>query len=89
MCVEISIQCKNEDPKLTTPNQSKILTCAVLAEGLHKDEIVLLGELLALLKGDCPTVLQVQLVPDEHNHHVCIGILSSLFQPPIRFRCGV
>jgi len=48
---------------------------------LEEDEAVLLGELLALLGGDGPPVVEVALVADEHDRHVRVRVLPCVLQP--------
>mmetsp|Transcript_34199 Transcript_34199/g.55014 ORF Transcript_34199/g.55014 Transcript_34199/m.55014 type:complete len:261 (-) Transcript_34199:62-844(-) len=51
-----------------------------LRRGLPEDQAVVSCKLRTLFIGDL-TALQVTLVANEHDHHVGVGVLSSLLQP--------
>lgn len=49
--------------------------------GLHENETVFSRESLALFTLDVPASLQIAFVPYQHDDHVGIGMLPSIFQP--------
>ena len=55
--------------------------CRRLGRRLQKDEIMLVRKLLALLHGDCASVIKVRLVADEHDGHVAVAVVPSVVQP--------
>eukprot|EP00290_Baffinella_frigidus_P005168 CAMPEP_0180134656 /NCGR_PEP_ID=MMETSP0986-20121125/10299_1 /TAXON_ID=697907 /ORGANISM="non described non described, Strain CCMP2293" /LENGTH=208 /DNA_ID=CAMNT_0022075073 /DNA_START=132 /DNA_END=759 /DNA_ORIENTATION=- len=52
-----------------------------LGRGFQKDEPVLPCERFALSVGDGAAVLEVALVPDEHDGHVGVGVLQRVLKP--------
>ena len=56
-----------------------VLRC--LRRRLVEEDPVLLRELLPLLRRDDPRVLQVRLVPDEHDRDVLRRVLLAVLQP--------
>lgn len=49
--------------------------------GLHEDQPMLLCKLLAFLCAYGPSMSKIALVANQHNCHICICMLSSIFQP--------
>ena len=52
------------------------------AAGKRVEEEARTCECLRLLRGDCPEVLQIALVSDEHDDDVRVRVVAELFQPP-------
>ena len=52
-----------------------------LGASFQEDQTVLIGKCLALLEGDSPPVLQIVLVPNEHDHHIALAMLPGLLEP--------
>ena len=54
---------------------------AKLCTGFHEHQVVLLGLVFALLRGDLALVVQIRLVSNEHNDDVVPTLGSDVVNP--------
>mmetsp|Transcript_14976 Transcript_14976/g.31771 ORF Transcript_14976/g.31771 Transcript_14976/m.31771 type:complete len:163 (+) Transcript_14976:552-1040(+) len=60
-----------------------------LCASLHENQPILFSKRPPLLRRNCPPMLQIILIPNQHNDHIALTVLPRLLKPSTQVLEGV